>query len=262
MLLRAMAAEWLKQRRTATGWLVLLMPAALALALTWYQSHRDLGSQGWLQLFNGLFQTWSCLTLPVGAGLLTGLSASQERQAGGWNSLRMRPISPATLYLSKLLLLTLHVAIATLVAALLTLLGGHWLGIADGVPWAPFLTATLLMLIAALPLLALHHWIATAYGFGPSIALAGSGLLLAALFGGTNLGDQVWQYLPWAWPVRIVSLAALRLPSIDPPLLPADFSVAAKAATLLLPALALAAVLTLGGLLWFARWEPPSHEPL
>ena len=55
-----------------------------------------------------------------------------------------------------------------------------------------FLSASVLAVTGTLPLLALHLWVSFARGLGASIGISFAGILMAVLFGTTNLRDNIW----------------------------------------------------------------------
>lgn len=112
-----------------------------------------------------------------------------------------------------------------------------------------FIQANMMIQTGILPLIALHLWISLAWGMGASISVGGSGILLSALMN-TSLGDKIWYYIPWGWPVRlsIVSLHSLssdkNLPYLFDEMIKGMISVAV-----------FFIILFIGGTLWFHRWE-------
>jgi ABC-2 type transport system permease protein len=252
-----LAAEWLKTRRTALRWLPCLAAFGLAAGLVWYLSGTTPTAQMQVRAFQDLFETWTALVLPFGIGLAAALAIQLEEQAGSFNGLLGSRPPRAVLYLGKLVLLTALVSAGTALATGLLLAGVHWI-LMPGLPlrWDVFLGALVLVLAGALPLIAGQLWVSLAWSKGPSIAIGGMGLLAAALFGATSVGNGVWPWVPWAWPVRLVNLAGVFLPGVGLPagVQPAD--VFLKEAPLgLVPALALFVLLVSGGIVWFQRWE-------
>ena len=260
-LVGVLSAEWIKQRRTATRWLVMVVPVTLAGLLAWYASVSS-SELSWTDLSRLVFETWTTICVPVGAALFAGLSASLEDDAGGWWALRARPVSPAALYGAKLLVLAAHTLASSLVLGIFVGLFGVAFGtspeITTGVPWASLLALALVLWVCALPLLALQLWVAEAWGFGAAVAVGVQGLLLAALIGGNSLGGGafgVWLAVPWAWPVRGVypALVLLGLDGGGPtalPVSPEGILLAVCAFSLVL-----ASALTAAGLAWFSRRE-------
>jgi ABC-2 type transport system permease protein len=92
-------------------------------------------------------------------------------------------------------------------------------------------------------LIALHLWLGLAAGWGASVGAGGAGLLIGAIVGATGVGDGIWPYVAWAWPVRLsmVPLAS------D---VPADVLTRGLALSLIA-----FVVLAAGGMAWFNRWE-------
>ena len=58
---------------------------------------------------------------------------------------------------------------------------------------------------------------------GTSIGTGIIGLLTAAIIGGTELGNNIWQFIPWALPIRLVkaigSYLEFSADMINPPVL-------------------------------------------
>ncbi|MBE3575100.1 MAG: ABC transporter permease, partial [Firmicutes bacterium] len=163
-LWNAWSSEWIKYWRTYTWFLVLLVPVVWGTLVGWYLAVRH--TPGWSAVFTWVFEAWSELFLPMGAALLAGLAASYEAQAGNWSVLRARPVAPGLLYTSKLLTLQAHALISTALAAAAAAVAGFALRSPGPVPWQPLALAVLLPWVAALPILALQLWVATAKGLG------------------------------------------------------------------------------------------------
>ena len=82
--------------------------------------------------------------------------------------------------------------------------------------------------------------------------------MIAALMA-TSIGDTIWPYVPWAWPVRLPLLAGAYLtylPGMDSP---PDVIASGKIIRLSLQGLISSTITSLmmlgGGMIWFARWE-------
>ncbi|BBL79454.1 multidrug ABC transporter permease [Rubrobacter xylanophilus] len=245
-------SESLKYRRTSIPKLVLLAPAGLVACLTWYLLAGG-HPMTWDALFRLVFQLWTLLSVPAGAALLAGLAAAHEAQAGNWYGLRVRPVSPAALYGGKLTILALATLASSLLLSVFTAISGMGIGLPEA-PWSALLVAGLLSWLAALPLQALHLWVATAWGLGASVALGVPGLLAAALIGGTGLGSGVWWVVPWSWPARM-ALPVLGFFEGTITRLPAGFSPGVYVAVVCGMALALALFLAATSILWFGRRE-------
>jgi ABC-2 type transport system permease protein len=114
------------------------------------------------------------------------------------------------------------------------------------------LTASLLSLIGTLPILAIHLWISFAFGIGASVGVGILGILVAVLMGTTNLGNNIWYFLPWTYPVKM-SMFPLAL------LAPSSQMIANKIIIQFILCISLSLVLSilflLFGIIWFEKWE-------
>lgn len=143
--------------------------------------------------------------IPLSIGILSGLIVHYEELAGNFNGLLSSKVSRYRLYWSKFLLSVLIMTASTLIAAIVFVVG---LDVFLDVPiaWPIFIAASILAILGTIPLLALHLWAGFIWGMGASIGISIGGFLMAALMGTTNLGDKIWQFIPWAWPVRLAIL--------------------------------------------------------
>lgn len=204
-----LAVEWVKLRRTPVKWLVFGLPVLFASLLVWYYSGRAVKPGTAAAVFEVFFETVTALALPVAVGLLAGLIVYQEEQAGGFSGFLGCRVSRSKLYMSKLLLLCGFAAAGLMLATGCLGIGLH---VFTGIPvnWGVFGIAACMTFAAALPMLALHLWISFAWGMGTSVAVGGGGLLIAALMA-TSLGDKMWKYVLWGWPVHLFRVGSYAL---------------------------------------------------
>src|SRR5690606_11655279 len=126
--------------------------------------------------------------------------------------------------------------------------GLHYIvGISIHVPIV--ILANITIQISILPLIALHLWISLAWGMGASISVGGSGILLSALMS-TSLGDKIWHYIPWGWPVRLSTLFLLYLFTYET--LSYLFYETKKG---LISVVVFFILMIIGGTLWFCRFD-------
>lgn len=244
--------EWLKLKRTPLQWLLLAGPIGFAALIVWYYAGRAVTPGLPALIFDTFVQAASSLALPIGIGLLGGYVILQEELAGNFNGFLATAISRFRLYGSKLLFMIVLMASAIALSTLTLAAGLQWF---TSVPvrWDILAAAAGIGIAASLPLTALHLWVSLAWGMGASAALGGGGLLIAAL-SATSLGDAVWPYIPWAWPVRLSSMPGLYLLPELPDGAVLDLLLQ-KAYQGSLSVAVTFIVLWIGGLLWFRRWE-------
>jgi ABC-2 type transport system permease protein len=181
----------------------------------------------------------------------------QEELAGNFNGFLGSKLPRRDLYLGKLIMLILLASASTFLAVLALLAGLSFI-LNIPVPWPIYIAAAIMAIIGTFPLLAFHLWISFAWGMGASIGIGGGGILIAALMA-TSLGNKIWQFVPWAWPVRLTGLAEaylLYLPGMEypPEIISSGFVVGQAIKGLVLAAIFFISLLA-GGLIWFKMWE-------
>lgn len=243
-MMRLLYAEWLKTAHSALRWLVILVPVVIGAAIGWYIVGRPwIAPRG---AFSGFFSAWAALVMPLGIAVIAGVLAAEEEE-NSFTAMRLCVRPPTMFYLAKLVLLVLMLALATALAVgtfyLVLQLGGYDSGAYSACYGGAALTAW----AAALPLVVLHLWLAMAKGLGASVGVGICGALVGALIGDTMLGDGIWQFVPWAWPLRLSLLTA-----VDPA---QRLALAQPANIACAIALISGILLTVGSLWWFSRWE-------
>ncbi|CAB3391602.1 lantibiotic immunity ABC transporter MutG family permease subunit [Kyrpidia spormannii] len=250
-------AEWLKTKRTPIRWLTFFTPFLFVALMMGYFSLKAQTANVQISIFEVFFETWTVLAIPLGAGILSGFMIHQEAFAGSFHGFLGSQWPRRHLFLGKFSILVFLASTSTFMATLALIVGFDFIsGVA--IAWPIFVMAAILAMIGTLPLLAFHYWISFAWGFGASIGIGGVGLLIAALMA-TGLGDQVWPFVPWAWPVRLSMLAGaylLDLLGMDfPPEIVSSGFVIGQIIKGLIPAAVLFVIMLVGGMIWFNRWE-------
>ncbi|AUS98034.1 lantibiotic ABC transporter [Clostridium thermosuccinogenes] len=256
--MKILYVEWLKTKRTALRLLTFCFPVVYAALIIGYVALRGIDKNTQTLVFQTFFEAWTACIIPLGIGILSGLIVHQEELAGNFNGLLSSKVSRYGLYGSKFILLVLTMTASTLIAAVALGVGlDLFLGVT--ISWPIFIAASILAIIGAIPLLALHLWAGFRWGMGASIGISIGGLLMAALMGATNLGDKIWQFIPWTWPVRLAMLSGAYLQfsedmQFPPAVISSGFVLKQLAMGLAASLLCLAAAL-IGGIIWFNRWE-------
>jgi ABC-2 type transport system permease protein len=172
-----------------------------------------------------------------------------EKRAGTWKALRARAIEPSQLYLAKLLVLTAHTLVSSLLLIVLSLLCGILL-LKGTIPWLVISSTAVFTWIAAFPLVALMLWAAFIGGYGLTL-----GLTLIGFFAGAIVAlKDIWFLLPWALPLRMATpLAGLNPNGV--PLQPGDPAWHIPVLPIVAVALAGYVLFALLGTLWFTHKE-------
>jgi lantibiotic transport system permease protein len=253
--LRILKSEWLKTKRSPGRWMIFIIPVLTAMIFIWYFSKLTLSNDIQVKIYQSFFEFWTALVIPVSTGVLAGLIVQQEEFAGNFIALLGSPFSRTSHYLGKLVILILQTIVSSM-SAVFSLLCGLKLFLEIDVPYSHFLLAVLTTEAGLLPLLALHLWIGMAYGFGAAIGLGSGGVILAALVGATSLGNKIWPFVPWAWPVRLSLMPGHFFPGMDLPtsITSLTFFWHQTLMSVVLSALLFVFLVT-GGCIWFNKWE-------
>lgn len=253
--MKSLSSEWIKTKRTPIRWLTFLAPVVFAALVIWYYSMRKITVDTQISIFQTFFGVWATMVIPLGAGLISGLMIQQEELAGSFNGFLGSKLPRHCLYFGKFAMLFLS-STGSILLATLSLVIGFSVILKISIPWSAFIVAAIMAIIGAIPLLAFHIWISFAWGMGASIGIGGFGLLIAALMA-TSLGDKVWQFVPWAWSVRLSMLPGAYLlykPDYPTEIISSRFLIN-QAIIGLLPVAVFSVVMLLGGLVWFKKWE-------
>jgi len=251
---KILASEWIKTRRTPIRWIVFLAPLIFAAFVIGYYSLRTISTDIQASIYQVFFGVWTIIIIPFGSGLIPGLMIQQEESAGGFNGLLGSKSPRQKLYLGKLTILILSATGSIMAATILLVLGFNVL-LKLPISWPIFIAGAIMAAIGTIPLLAIQLWISFAWGMGASIGIGGAGLLISALMG-TSLGDEVWQFVPWAWPIRLSMLPGGYLiyePGKD--ILTNTGILINQAIIGIMISLMFFSVVLFGGLHWFKRWE-------
>ncbi len=247
---RGIQSEWIKYRRTSIPWLLFLVPFAVVAVAALYVYPRRFQPDAFAQTMEIVVEVWSGIWLPLGLGLLAGLSAHIEDGAGAWRTLRARNISPIELYGAKLVVLAGQLLLSTLWLVVLLLFTVHMFRLPLVVSWEALVLAMVVNWFVSLPLLLFSMWLAEGIGWAVSIAAGVAGILIASIVGATEIGVGIWPFIPWTWPMRMVFQVDLALTHT----LQVDFSPGLFWGVLA-GSLATSLVLLLASLLWFRRRE-------
>ncbi len=125
-------SELLKYKRTFMGKLIVFFPlffAVYALVLSILMQNPLAEAHGntaisYGTLLASVFNWWSFLFLPLGYALFAALAASQEKKAENYQALFSRNVSPAVLWISKILGMAVYTLLSSCVLILVVSMTG------------------------------------------------------------------------------------------------------------------------------------------
>jgi len=203
-------SEWLKKRRSAAFWLVILggffIPAIILISrLVQFDelAAANASNHIWEVLYQRSWQFMAILLLPMGVILATSLVTQLEFRNNGWKQLHTTPQRLTTVYFAKLLVIVLML----LQFFILFNAGVYLVGVIPSVfrsvpypnepfPWRTFLRGDGRWFVDCLPIVALQYLISLQ--FRNFLVPIGAGL---AIYVGSMMG-MFWKYgyvLPYAY---------------------------------------------------------------
>ncbi len=193
MLLRSLRSDTYKMKHTPIPWLHVLVPLLGSLSFLWY--YASSGNHTSFDMLTGFMEVL-CMIFPLIIGIVCGLIAAQEEQAGRYqvilSEVRIRTVA----YLSKLLLLLMLSAFSVTFSVLIFSVG------LNNIPMRLSMQLALAAWGGNIFLYILHLYAGFRFGHGASIGLGVFGSLISPLMM-TGLGDGIWCFIPWAWGGRI-----------------------------------------------------------
>ncbi len=206
-MFNAISSEWCKYRHSSIPRFLLLAPLVIAAAVYIYSAPYRLDATAWLTVFNVGNEFWSGLWIPIGWGLIAGLAGEMEASSDGWRALRMREVQPALLYLAKAAVLALYGLLFSLWFWALLYVVGRLLEVPHPFPFFLFASALAVNWLGTLPWVWTALWLAEGAGWTVSIGSGAIGTLVSSILGGaTTLGNNIWPFIPWTWPMRLIYL--------------------------------------------------------
>lgn len=210
MILRALAADWIKLRRTWVIWLTLLGPIGNLFA-QWvnYLFRKDfllpygwMGKHGFFTMTAGLVP----FSIIIGMALIASISSGHEHDAKSFKTLFALLVTKPPVFISKWIWMVLLLSIA----AGLTVLGLGWLGAGLGlpkpIPWAELTKLIVYPYCAAFPFLTFQLWLSlVCKGQAWPIAIGITGGVMGPFLAES---DTLFRYWFWSYPYRAVEIAA------------------------------------------------------
>ncbi|OKQ00068.1 ABC transporter permease [Paenibacillus sp. P46E] len=202
MMWRSFSADWLKIRGKGLWFLVFLGPIGLLAmqGLNFGIRYDYLTKQYRSDLWGGLLDNvanFVPVALYLGGTLICSLMANVEHQTSSWKQLLALPISRTAVFMSKLLLCLLLVAVSCLLLSVGTVGLGYLLGFGDQpVPYAKVMQIGFASYAAALPVISLQLWLSLSSRNQTLPVSCGITLSLGSFF-----SVSLSEWFPLSWPI-------------------------------------------------------------
>jgi hypothetical protein len=226
---RTLSAEWLKRRRSLTGWLVLgsvgFIPGVIFLSR--FRRIEDLpriygAADFWRTLSVQSWEAMVLMILPLSAMLVVTLVTQIESRNNAWKQVHAAPQRPAAVYAAKLLVILVLVAEMTAGYVVATYLSGaqpavlfSTIQIPQGFSWINALRRSGAFFVEILPIVGLQYALAMrSRAFLPPLAV---GMALWIL----SIGATSWRY-NYLLPYNLAGIDYLRVEYARRVAMPAD----------------------------------------
>ncbi|GGF65034.1 ABC transporter permease [Paenibacillus albidus] len=208
MMLRALSADWLKIRGKGLWFLVFLGPLGIVamqglnFGLRFDYLTKEYSDDLWGGLLDNI-ANYVPVALYLGGTLLCSMIANVEHQTSAWKQLLALPVSRTAVFMAKLLLCLLLVAVSCLLLSAGSVILGLILGFKmDLIPWGDILRIGFMSYLATLPVLILQLWLSLSFRNQTLPVSIGLTLSMGSLFATflTEFMPLTWPYLAWNAP--------------------------------------------------------------
>lgn len=227
-------------------WLHLIIPIAFSTVLMLYFYERD---QSQFHLYKSFMEAIA-VALPLLIGVLCGMTASLEEQAGKFQVLLGSTSPKVIAYASKMLMLLFMELCSIGIALFIYIIGLKFILHVPDLSYDIFITGGAWLVAGSVALYCIYFFISCMFGMGASVLIGGAGLLMTALMN-TGLGDAIWKYNPWAWGIRLSGLNGILhfKEKGDNPLLMHEIN-----SGVLVMIFGIICII-IASLIWFSKWE-------
>ncbi|MBU3803554.1 MAG: lantibiotic immunity ABC transporter MutG family permease subunit [Candidatus Cellulosilyticum pullistercoris] len=199
--IKSYKAEVYQMIHSGLLWIHLIIPIIGVLLFCSYYSYSPWKNEDKIITY---LQTLST-AFPVLIAIVVGISCEEEKNAGHFQRMLSVPYSKTISHLSKLMVLGSQGFIAVLLAVVgfgvvSKCMGNHTTGLLD------YLKLAVLLFVSNLGWYMIQYIVSFQLGKGLALDLGIVGGLLSPLLA-LGLGDGIWQIVPCAWGIRLVSYA-------------------------------------------------------
>lgn len=183
-------------------------------------------------------------------GVLCGMTASLEEQAGKFQVL-LGSTSPKVIAYASKMLMPLFMELCSIgIALFIYIIGLKFILHVPDLSYDIFITGGAWLVAGSVALYCIYFFISCMFGMGASVLIGGAGLLMTALMN-TGLGDAIWKYNPWAWGIRLSGLNGVLhfKEKGDNPLLMHEIN-----SGVLVMIFGIICIIV-ASLIWFSKWE-------
>nr|WGD65391.1 lantibiotic immunity ABC transporter MutG family permease subunit [Bacillus subtilis]WGD72863.1 lantibiotic immunity ABC transporter MutG family permease subunit [Bacillus subtilis] len=174
LLLRCLKADFQKSKHTSFMWLHLIIPIAFSTVLILYFYERD---QSQFHLYKSFMEAIA-VALPLLIGVLCGMTASLEEQAGKFQVLLGSTSPKVIAYASKMLMLLFMELCSIGIALFIYIIGLKFILHVPDLSYDIFITGGAWLVAGSVALYCIYFFISCMFGMGASVLIGGAGTCL------------------------------------------------------------------------------------
>ena len=203
-----LGAEWLKLRRSGMLWIAGLAPFLLGLqGVVNFMHYRNTVFASskrteWEILYEQCVILYGMLLLPLLITVLVALLARIENQQNGWKHLLSLPVSRKHVYVVKLIVACMLVALTFIVLFGTMVAGGMLVGVKGDVPYELIGSRGILGFAVSLPIVAIQFVMSMRFANVGVPLVLGTGLSVPTLFAANS--KIYWICDPWTYPTMVL----------------------------------------------------------
>lgn len=184
-------SEYIKSKRTFIKKLIILAPIVTILAAMCTQ---------WKYILQETYNLWPAIFLPIIIALFTSLTSMQEKKAGNYRNLLIHNISPARIWIAKIINLAINLLFSCFILIILLLADFFILLHGKNIPLPKVILCPFYIWITSLTLIPIQLWASTWKGTLLSMAVGFIGIPAGVI----AASKPYWMFIPWSYPTRIM----------------------------------------------------------
>ncbi|WP_455543368.1 lantibiotic immunity ABC transporter MutG family permease subunit [Intestinibacter sp.] len=242
--MKALRVEHIKSKRTMLNVIPLALSIIVAICILFIcrTSNKD-------EIVSNSMHYWiniSAMVVPLLVGILAGIMGEQEQEAGNYQVIRKSVYKGQNCF-SKCIYLLSILAFFVLFSVVLLYIGIWCIYNPDNFTVFLFLKTAFIFLVGSIFLVPFQLWSGFYFNIGASIGFGIFGTIFVAYISSfPMIEEKIWRFIPWTWSVKTTSIFFennnLCVQGVN---LPLDLMIQ----------LLSSALLFVGMMLWFKKWE-------
>lgn len=209
-MLKTFKIELIKLKHSGILWITAIFPIFAGFIGRTVASrlvNRGIEDELWSLIFICSIPLYALIVLPLLITTIMIVITRVDHSNNGWKQLLALPVKREHVYCSKLLVGIIILIYSTVILFIALIIGGITMGGGTNIPFKMLLSKHLIMLVAALPIIAVQFYLSFRFSHIAIPLIAGVGLTLPAMM--ISNSTRFWIYYPWTYPMTATSLESI-----------------------------------------------------